>query len=193
MINKKQLTAVILAGGKSQRMGEDKAFLMFQQQTFIEHIIHAVQPLVTEVVIIGAVHKYKQLGLTVYKDKIADQGPVGGIHTALSIVKTPYLLVLSCDIPLVSTQLLQYLIENSLPCDVNVMTIRDKHQPLTALYKRTCLSVFEHALEQQQLKLQALFEQMEVHKIPCPLPLISCLENINTPKDFQRIKNENQH
>jgi len=188
MIPKEQLTTIILAGGKSQRMGKNKAFLNFKGQTFIKHILSAAKGLTQEIVIIGNTKKYESLGLRVYPDLIKDCGPVGGIYTAMQVVKTPYLLVLSCDIPLLRGELLKYLIEQSLPCDVNVLRIEEHLQPLTAIYNNKIMPVFKKALDARTLKLRSLLAELHLNTIGCPKALVSCLDNINTPNELKKLE-----
>jgi molybdopterin-guanine dinucleotide biosynthesis protein A len=191
MIKKEEITGVILAGGHSRRMGVSKAFLNLRGKTFIEHIIKAVSSLVHKTIIIANENEYQQFGLEVFKDVVKESGPVGGIHAAMSYSETPYVLVLSCDIPLVSLDLLSFLIEKSIPADLNVISVNDKKQPLTAIYHKDSMPIFVDALEKQALKLRLLFEQMNVNEIVCPTRLISSLANINTPEDLKKI-NENK-
>lgn len=194
MIAKEQLTAVILAGGKSQRMGRNKAFITLGKHTFIEHIIAAVQDLVMEVLVVANGNEYEHLEQKVYEDLIKNKGPVGGIYTALKYAQTPYVLVLSCDIPLVSTQVLQFLIQNCQPTLVNLMTIKKQWQPLIAVYKKEGLPIFEEALQKQQLGLCGLLqEQFEVATLACPQIWIEQLINVNTPDDLNHIRRENRN
>jgi len=188
MIPKEQLTAVILAGGKSQRMGEDKAFLDLDGLPFIERILQVVKELTQEVVVIANTKEYNSLGVPIYSDLMEDCGPVGGIYTAMKIVKTPYLLVLSCDIPLLKGAVLDYLIEESIPCDANILTTEERWQPLTAIYNSRTLPIFKKALDTKKLKLRSLLALMDLHTIACPKDLIPCLSNINTPTDLKKVR-----
>lgn len=188
MIRKEALTAVILAGGKSQRMGADKAFLDLEGQPFIERILHVLEGLTKEVIIIANTKQYASLVVPVYPDLMEDCGPVGGIYTAMKRVQTPYLLVLSCDIPLLSVALLEHLIAESIPCDANILTTEERWQPLTAIYNSRTLPIFKKALETQKLKLRSLLPSMDLHQIACPTDLIPCLNNINTPNDLKKLR-----
>jgi molybdopterin-guanine dinucleotide biosynthesis protein A len=188
MIPKEQLTAVILAGGKSERMGEDKAFLDLEGQPFIERILQVVKGLTQEVIVIANTKQYDSLGVSIYPDLIEDCGPVGGIYTAMKIVKTPYLLVLSCDIPLLKGAVLEYLIEESIPCAANILTTGERWQPLTAIYSSSTLPIFKKALDTKKLKLRSLLSFMNLQTIACPEDLIPCLNNINTPNDLKKVR-----
>lgn len=190
MIQKEQLTGVVLAGGKSQRMGEDKAFLELNGQSFLQGILQLVKGLTKEVMVIANTKEYEALDIPVYQDVIKDCGPVGGIYTAMKMAKTPYLLVLSCDIPLLNVAVLEHLIEKSLLCDVNILTTEEHWHPLTAIYNSKTIPMFKNALDTKKLKLRSLLSLMELHQIPCPEALIPCLSNINTPNDLKKVRDE---
>jgi molybdopterin-guanine dinucleotide biosynthesis protein A len=188
MIRKEELTAVILAGGKSERMGEDKAFIDLEGQPFIKRILQVVEGLTKEVMVIANTKDYTALNVPVYPDLIENCGPVGGIYTAMRKVKTPYLLILSCDIPLLKRAVLEHLIEESIPCDANILTTKERWQSLTAIYNSRTMPIFKKALDTKKLKLRSLLPLMDLHKIACPANLIPCLNNINTPSDLKKIR-----
>jgi molybdopterin-guanine dinucleotide biosynthesis protein A len=190
MIPKEELTTVILAGGKSERMGTDKAFLDLKGQAFIERILQVTKGLTKEVMVIANTSQYESLGVPVYPDLIEDCGPVGGIYTAMQQIKTPYLLVLSCDIPLLEIAVLEHLIAQSIPCDANILTTKERWQPLTAIYNSRTSPVFKKALDRNTLKLRSLLSSMDLHTIACPDALIPCLNNINTPDDLKNVRDE---
>jgi molybdopterin-guanine dinucleotide biosynthesis protein A len=188
MIPKEQLTTVILAGGKSRRMGTDKAFLHLEGKAFIERILHIAKGLTQDVLVIANTTAYESLGVPVYSDLVEDCGPVGGIYTAMKRVTTPYLLVLSCDIPLLEISVLEHLIANSISCDANILTTQERWQPLTAIYDRRTSPIFKKALDTKKLKLRSLLSSMQLHTIACPDFLIPCLNNINTPDDLKKVR-----
>ena len=107
MVNKKDITGIILAGGKSSRMGTNKALMQYRGLPFIQHIINAMKPLVDQILIVGKPEEYTDLKLRCVNDIFLESGPVGGIHAGLENSKSPYNLVLSCDIPLITEQILK--------------------------------------------------------------------------------------
>ncbi len=100
------LTVFILCGGKSSRMQSEKGLVLFQDKPFIEHIIQAILPITDKIKLITATKEYDYLQYEKIPDLISDKGPLGGIYTALSNSETEFNLILSCDIPLISTELL---------------------------------------------------------------------------------------
>lgn len=193
MINPKDLTAVILTGGQSRRMGQNKALLTLQGQSFLQRIVQAAAPLVQEVAVVDhgglAVH-WK--GKT-WADRYQGQGPVAGIETALWNITTPYALVLSCDIPLIAPFVLQYLITNHIPTKTTIFTVQERWQPLIGIYAKAEQPVFERALQQQQYRLMDVLQHIPLQLCPCPAPWHHHLSNINTPKAYQQLVHDFEH
>ncbi|HBK82852.1 MAG TPA: molybdenum cofactor guanylyltransferase, partial [Flavobacterium sp.] len=107
----KNLTISILCGGKSSRMQTEKGLVLYQEKRFIECVIEAVLPISNNIQLITNSSKYDHLAFKKFKDIVVDKGPVGGIYTALTYSKTTLNLILSCDIPLISSEILLELIE----------------------------------------------------------------------------------
>lgn len=102
MINRKDITGIFLAGGKSSRMGTDKGFLKLNDKTFIEYSLAAMKPLVSQIMIVSNNTDYDKFNLKRVEDFINDAGPLAGLYSGLKAAKTEFNLVLSCDVPLVS-------------------------------------------------------------------------------------------
>ena len=146
-------TGIILAGGKSSRMGTDKGLIQLNGKTMIEHIIENLASLDIPIIIVSNNPVYEKFGLPVYPDKIKDKGPVGGIYTGLLHSETEHNIVLSCDVPFVSKGLLTHLIENAAKHAVVIPKLRDKIHPLIGVYKKSTLETFKEHLQRDQRKL----------------------------------------
>ena len=154
MIPTAQVTGVILSGGKSRRMGTDKALLPYQGAPFIANVIAALRPLVTESVIVSDHVAHDGFNCTRIPDLIYDQGPLVGIYTALIHIKTPYALVVSCDAPKINTSALNFLVSEDLHAAVRQLTDGDNISPLLALYHRDkCLIAFKRLIEKGERRL----------------------------------------
>jgi molybdenum cofactor guanylyltransferase len=184
-----KITAIILAGGKSQRMGTDKGLLNLNGKTFVKHICEALQPVVgTNIVIISSSKEYDTLGFTRVEDIIENKGPVGGLYTALAASKTKVNLVLSVDVPNVSTELLKWLIQNH---DETYMVTQtksgDKTSPLIGVYDRSMRIVFGEHMAGNQLKLRKVIEDVKHQTIEIPEKWNNQVQNINTPEEYQNL------
>ena len=151
------LTSFILCGGKSSRMQSEKGLVLFQGKPFIEHIIKAVLPVTDQIKLITAANEYDYLPYQKIPDSIADKGPLGGIYTALSHSETEFNLILSCDIPLISTGLLSELIsKHNEEALITVFASDSRLHPLIGIYSTKVLPVIKSAIDNDDLKMMNL-------------------------------------
>lgn len=178
---KSEYTGLILAGGQSRRMGQDKALLPWQGQPFLQHLIQKITPLVQTCWIVGAKPAYASFGLPMLSDKLADKGPVGALATALPQLPTSYALVVTCDVPMLPSSLLVELMSTPLTNLVRLLQVGERVQPLIGCYQKAAAVHFEQALAAEQLKLWDLVQQMTPQIVHCPRYFVPSLANINTP------------
>ena len=134
----------ILCGGKSSRMQSEKGLVLYQNKPFIENIIEAVLPISENIQLITNTNDYDYLAYKKVKDIIADKGPLGGIYTALVHSETEMNLILSCDIPLISTEILLEQIEkHGTNFDVSVFKDIDRMHPLIEMYSKKNSAYFK--------------------------------------------------
>jgi molybdopterin-guanine dinucleotide biosynthesis protein A len=154
------LSAFILAGGKSTRMGADKAFVRLGGRTLLDRVQGLARSLTSDVRIIGDPAKFAAFA-PVVQDVFRECGPLAGIHAALRASSRELNLILAVDVPFVSLPLLQYLIErarNSATATVTVTQAGGGWQPLCAVYRREFADAAEQALRAGRHKIDALFE-----------------------------------
>ena len=134
MIEKKDITGIILAGGKNSRMGTDKGLLLLNDKVFVQHSIEALKKLVSEIIIVSDNPNYDAFGLKRINDITKNANSVAGICSGLEATSTEYNLFLSCDIPLMTSDLLKKVIE-SIDDTSEVIQIESngKTMPLIAL------------------------------------------------------------
>ncbi len=182
----------IIAGGKSRRMGRDKAFVELGGQTLIQGVIAASAGLgqAETILIANQPAAYAHLGLPIYRDILPDTGSLGGIYTALKKAKSAWVLALACDMPFVSADLLRCMIERmDDDLDIVVPRVDGYPQGLHALYRKTCLKPIERQLAANRLKIIRFYDQMRV----CYLDERDyarfdadgrCFTNLNTPEEL---------
>jgi len=187
MANEKT-TGIILAGGKSQRMGEDKGLLPYRGKLMVEHVIAQLAKVVDEIIIISNNAEYNQFGYLVFEDLIKEKGPVGGIYTGLTNSSTETNVIVSCDTPHVSHQLLNQLLTCQGNYDVTVPSHNARVHPLIGIYQKKCASIFKSAIDQDQLKLMSVNEQTHLNIVTIDRNLefydVNLFKNINTPEDL---------
>ena len=184
-------SAVILAGGKSSRMGRPKALLPFDNQPLIVHILRALKSMFAEVVVVAAPEQeLPQLSATLVRDEVAYQGPVGGIYYGLQAVGGDCCFVTSCDVAFVNLSLISYLISHISNHDVVVPYWQERFQPLHAVYRKSVLPLLKAQLERGELRPIFLYDKVRTRRVgedeirrfdPEGLSFF----NMNTPEDYE--------
>jgi molybdopterin-guanine dinucleotide biosynthesis protein A len=195
-------SVAVVAGGKSSRMGRDKAFVPLQGKPLIEHVLERTRPLPAAHIFLIANRPadYAYLGLPVYPDVLPEKGALGGIYSALTHSPTDYCLVVACDMPFLNTALLQRLISlcdespQEMP-DAIVPVFGDRPQGLHAVYRRTCLEPILEDLKRDRLKVIGFYERVKVRYLyPEEYrdldPQGRSFRNINTPDELRNAESE---
>ncbi|MCF6307800.1 MAG: molybdenum cofactor guanylyltransferase [Flavobacteriaceae bacterium] len=188
MNKKRNITAIILAGGKSSRMGTDKGFVSYKNKPFVQHIIDVIRPLVNEIIIISNNSNYDIFGLIRFEDLITNTGPLAGIYTGLHHSKTEYNLVISCDVPLISSEVIEKLIEQ-ISDDVDVVQLQSngREMPLIAIYKKQCEHLIKRKLNIGERRVREVLKQCKVKTVILEKELEVFTTNINTPTDLKNV------
>lgn len=191
MINKKNITGIILAGGKSSRMGTDKGFLILNDKLFIQYSIDALKPLVSELIIVSDNPDYDMLGLKRVIDITKDAGPVSGIYSGLEASSNEYNLILSCDIPLITSEVLEKLIDAyDESSEIIQVESKGKTMPLIALYKTQVKDKFKRYLEQDERRLRVVIKACKFKNVALEgKDQISTL-NVNTKEELKQIEDD---
>lgn len=184
---KKNVTGIILAGGKSSRMGTDKGTLLLNNKTFIQHIITNLTPVVDDIIIVSDNKAHDQFGIKRVADNVKDYGPVAAVYTGLKSSTTSYNLIVSCDSPKVDIDVFTPLLEyKNNKYDIVQYSYNNRTTPLIAMYNRKCLGIFKLALKNKIQKLRFVVKQLD-HKTIVATDTIPCkIVNINTPKDLEK-------
>jgi molybdopterin-guanine dinucleotide biosynthesis protein A len=157
------VTGFVLAGGKSTRMGSDKAFAVLNGQTLLERALQSVRAVSTQVLIVGLKSKFS-LYAPVVEDIFPERGPLGGIHAALAGTTTDINLVLAVDLPFMEPAFLDYVCKRAerTTSVVIVPWAAGGWQPLCAIYRKAFAAAAEKALAAGRNKIDALFAQVPV-------------------------------
>ncbi len=187
------ITIAVQAGGKSSRMGEDKALTHLAGIPLIERVLARIDGLADEVLITtNRPESLTHLNLRMAVDEVPGAGALHGLKTALSTAQGEVILVLSCDTPFVSRELLEHLLSRAHEADVIVPGHGEKYEPLQAVYNRArCLPAVEAALESGERRMVSFYPQVRI--LPVEEPVLSELDpsglsffNVNTAEDLAR-------
>ncbi len=187
-------TGVILAGGRSRRMGSDKALLPYQGGRFIEAILRRMEELFEEVIVVtGEPGRYDFLPCRRVTDLFAGMGALGGIHAALRHSGEEAIFVVACDMPHLSPDLIRYQCSLAEGADVVVPEGEGGLEPLHAVYRKSVLPVVEEALRDGQCRVVSFFDRVRVRRVSRDTveridPDLSAFRNINTPEEYYRFR-----
>lgn len=190
IVRSSNIAIAIMAGGKSKRMGVDKAFVSFRDRPMIEHVIERLNGLADEMFIVtNEPDSYSHLGLSMVGDRYKDSGPLGGIHSALFHATSFHILVVACDMPWLDRGLLNHMISMRDSADVIVPRWGKFPEPLHALYSKSCLVPVERSLEAEVLKVVGFYGRVSVRFIDREEiqrfdPAGRSFANVNTPGDL---------
>ena len=185
------ITIAVQAGGKSSRMGEDKALTRLAGIPLIERVLARIDGLADEILITtNRPENLTHLNLRMASDEIPGAGALHGLKTALSTAQGDVVLVLSCDTPFVSRELLEHLLDRAHEADVIVPEHGEKYEPLQAVYNRAfCLPAVETALASGERRMVSFYPQVRI--LPVEEHVLSELDptglsffNINTAQDL---------
>lgn len=194
-------SGIILAGGKSRRMGESKAFLEFRGKPLIRYPLDILASMCSEVLIVTKEpEQYGGLGARVITDLHADSGPMAGIYAGLSAGARSWSIVLACDLPFVRRTLLEGMAEQARkePHRKAVIPLAPKApggemipQVLCAAYSRACLSDLEKKIAQGRISLRREMKEPEAKWVPWreldPEDVrATSFINLNTPEEYEK-------
>jgi molybdopterin-guanine dinucleotide biosynthesis protein A len=149
------VTGVLLAGGKSKRMGEDKRFLLVGQKTLFERSCAVLCELFEQVyVVIAQDSPSLRAEVPVVRDLISDCGSLGGLYTGLQHAKTQHIFLAACDMPFLNPRLIRHLIGFREAADVVMAQWNGRLQPTHAVYGRRCLPILEEMIQRHDVKIQ---------------------------------------
>jgi molybdopterin-guanine dinucleotide biosynthesis protein A len=155
--------AIILAGGKSSRMGTNKALLKIKEMPNVERILTALRPHFPHPILVtNDPDLYHFLGIQTVTDYFPGKGPLAGIHAGLAASPFEVNVSAACDMPFVSAELAKDLIEKSLGYDAVIPVIGGKQQPLFAVYKKSLMGVMEEKLQNDKLRMKDLLDEVNV-------------------------------
>lgn len=191
MINKKEVSGIVLSGGKSSRMGSDKGLKLFKGKPLVEYAIEALEPYCDNILLsTNNPEKYTKYHLPKIVDEIKSIGPMGGIYSCLKKSSSEINIFLSCDMPFVDSKLIKFLLEN-IEADIDALVpVHDgnKVEPLCAYYNLGLLSSLEMFVETKNYKLMDFLDSINAKKLRMEDWIAYnhlYFNNFNTPEDIK--------
>ncbi|MBI2259945.1 MAG: molybdenum cofactor guanylyltransferase [Flavobacteriia bacterium] len=191
-------TGIILAGGKSSRMGKNKAELLLDNKTLVYHIAEVFEKMgASEIIVNSNTQISIQKNWRICPDIISDLGPIGGIYSSLKVSSNQTNIIVPCDSPFVNIELLSKLLEYHNPFQFTTVCFQGGFFPLIAVAKKEIVDNIQNQIENNNFKVQDLLKVTESNVIHIENEKWSpsfnpekVLFNINTTADFLKITNE---
>ena len=184
-------SAIVLAGGKGRRLGVKKHLLEIGGRSLLEIVVARVSVVSGDVIVVASpadTISIRFRGIKVVSDVVPGRGPLSGLHAGLRVAKFDRALLVGCDMPFLSTELLHHLVETATDSDAVVPQIANDLEPLLAVYSRACLPIVEVLLNREDASMRDLLDDVRVHLVPEDEvrqfdPEGRSWFNVNTPSD----------
>ncbi len=186
------MTAIILAGGKSRRMGSNKSFLKYGDITFLEHQIAKLGKIFDEIIIsANDASVYASLNLPIVPDVMPEKGPLGGICAGLVRAKSLHSFVVACDMPFIHERVILYLMGQIDNYDVVIPQTSRGLEPMHAFYSKNCIQPMYRCLEEERLRIIDFLPEVKV-RVVCEDELrgldisLQSLINLNNQEEYKK-------
>jgi len=183
------VTAAIMAGGKSRRMGQDKAWIDVRGEPLIRRVSAVLASVADEVIVVANDERYAALGLRVVPDRFPDGGALGGIATGVGAAAHDTVLVAACDMPFLDPAVWRLLVGRAGDADVVIPVLGEQPETLHAIYTKACLPAMERALAAGRMRVISFFDEVRVDRVGEDLirtidPTLRAFTNVNTPEEL---------
>lgn len=186
------MTGIILTGGKSSRMGKNKAFLKVNGEVIIERTVRLFNDLFDEVILVtNSPDEYKYLNTRIVSDIYPQGGSLIGIYSGIYYSSSMYSFVAACDMPFIKKAFIEYLIKQKDEYDIIIPFSKDGQEPLHAMYSKVCLKPMEEQIKRGNLKIIDIIPGLKARRIEkdeiIPFdPELTSFINVNTPSELKR-------
>lgn len=182
------ITGVVLAGGKSERMGEDKGLMPFRGKPLVAYPLQLMEQFCSEILISAHNQAYTSFGYPVVADQVSGLGPMGGLYSCMLSSANDLHLFLSCDMPLISPAIIRLMLPYATQYEAVVPSVAGEIIPVCGFYHKDILPYLSNEIGLSHLKMKRFLSQLNTQVVDVQQPeLISLFRNINTPADFDAL------
>ncbi len=188
------ISGVILCGGKSSRMGKNKAFLEVDGIPIVQRIYDLFKTLFPEIIIVtNEVELFDRFEARIERDVILDLGALGGLYTGIYRSSHPYAFCVACDMPFLKAPVIQHLMQKMGSYDVVVPRTKDGLEPLHAIYSKNCLGPIRKIIEEKKFKILDFYPLVRVEivgedELKALDPFGESFLNVNTPEQLNSLR-----
>ena len=184
------MTGIILCGGRSSRMGQDKGALPFGDETMLDRVVRLVSTIVDDVIVVCRRDQRMPEGVTIVHDPVEDLGPLAGIATGLAASRTDLNLVVACDMPLIRTAVLQRLVSAIGEHDACVAMVDGHASALCGVYRSRIAEQAQTLLDSGERRVMRLLDQVKTKRVDAALlrdidPDLETFLSVDTPEKYE--------
>jgi len=188
MISKNQITGIILAGGESSRMGQNKALVLWKGRSLLDWVKLAISPICSQVLISSNAAPELFYDSKLIADRYNNIGPIAGIESGLFHADTPHCLIVSCDTPMLSTSMFKYLIDHHEDFDISLAAHDGINEPMIGVYNKSVHTLIRQSIENKNYKPPAIIRQTKWQEVNIHPDLHfytpDMFKNMNRPEDL---------
>jgi molybdopterin-guanine dinucleotide biosynthesis protein A len=196
LVKRKDITGIIVAGGKSRRLGQDKRFLVLGGKSCLQRVLDASAQFFDDILIVAdAKEPFESLGVRVVVDLVPARATLGGLYTGLHYAGGNRIFAFAADMPCLTPATIEIVLEHAEKADIVIPDLDGQLQPMHAVYSKACLPHLQRFTQDSRLKLQDLcgIPDLTVHRIPASAfrrvdPELRSFFNINTPEDLAVVR-----
>ena len=188
-----QFSGILLAGGRSRRMGGgNKALLPIGGRSIVERVSDVLREIFPRTIVVtDSPEDFEFLGFPMFGDLIPGCGSLGGLYTGLKLCDRDYGFLVACDMPFLNREVISYMLQRAQDYDVVIPKVSGLLEPLHAIYSRRCLPYIEELLVEEDLRILHLFQEVTTLEIPEDDlkvfdPRLLFIMNVNTPDDLRK-------
>ena len=183
------ISGIVLAGGRSTRMGQDKASLPFGDETMLGRLIRIAGSVAEDVLVVARPDQSVPAGVRVVFDPVADLGPLAGIAAGLSASASELNIIVACDMPLVRPEVLRRLVERRGDADICLAVVDGRASPLCAVYRTTVASAAQTLLASGERRVMALLDRVQTKRVDAAAfrdidPQLESFISCDTPETY---------
>lgn len=193
-VSMRDISCAILVGGKSSRLGQDKALLDVAGEPLIQRIAKRLDRITDDLMVVGSdLDRFHFLQARMVQDLVSGFGSLGGIYSALEAARHAYVFVAGCDMPFLDMNLVRYIVLLAPGYDVVMPYVGGEAEPLHAIYATTCTDAIKAAIAQGERRIISFLPEVrvrEVHEDEIRIfdPDFRSFFNINTPEDLKKMR-----
>ncbi len=188
------ISGVLLAGGKSRRMGQDKRNLMISGKSLFNHVLHVLESVFSEIIIVVDTISpvVAEINHRVVTDLIPEKGSAGGLYTGLTYSSHRQVFAVACDMPFLNPAVIKGICDRSDSTDVTMVKLSNGLHPMHSVYSKQCIPVLRRMIEDGQLRIQDLLLQKNLKTTVLGQEVVQEIDpqfqsflNVNTPADLE--------